>query len=62
MNSITPPTFEWLQLAPILVVLLAACVGWHRREARPAWWEYFRFTELLTEELVADLRKPLVRP
>ncbi len=27
MNSITPPTFEWLQLAPILVVLLAACVG-----------------------------------
>ncbi|MDO5712285.1 MAG: TM0106 family RecB-like putative nuclease, partial [Micrococcales bacterium] len=34
--------------------LLAACVGWHRREARPAWWEYFRFGGLLTEELVAD--------
>lgn len=34
--------------------LLAACVGWHRREARPAWWEYFRFGRLLTDELVAD--------
>ncbi len=34
--------------------LLAACVGWHRREARPAWWEFFRFGGLLTEDLVAD--------
>lgn len=42
------------QLRAVGQPLLAACVGWHRREARPAWWEYFRFTELLTEELVAD--------
>ena len=34
--------------------LAAACVGWHRREQRPAWWEYFRFGQLTTDELVAD--------
>jgi len=27
VNPITAPTFEWLQLAPVLVVLLAACLG-----------------------------------
>jgi NADH-quinone oxidoreductase subunit N len=27
VNPITAPTFEWLQLAPILVVLLAGCLG-----------------------------------
>ncbi len=34
--------------------LMAACVGWHRREARPQWWEYFRYGDLSTEDLVAD--------
>lgn len=34
--------------------LLAGLVGWHRREARPAWWEYFRYAELDTPELVED--------
>lgn len=27
MNPITAPTFEWLQLAPVLVVLLGGCLG-----------------------------------
>ncbi len=26
--------------------LLAGLVGWHRREARPAWWEFFRYADL----------------
>ncbi|GAA4717298.1 TM0106 family RecB-like putative nuclease [Pedococcus ginsenosidimutans] len=34
--------------------LLAGLVGWHRREARPAWWEFFRYAELATAELVED--------
>lgn len=34
--------------------LLAGCVGWHRREARPAWWDYFRYEGLDTRELVED--------
>lgn len=34
--------------------LLAGCVGWHRREARPGWWEYFRYESLDTDELVDD--------
>ncbi len=34
--------------------LLAGCVGWHRREARPGWWEYFRYETLDTAELVED--------
>ena len=34
--------------------LLAGLVGWHRREARPGWWEFFRFAELDTTELVED--------
>ncbi|HEX8971061.1 DEAD/DEAH box helicase, partial [Oryzihumus sp.] len=34
--------------------LLAGCVGWHRREARPAWWEFFRYRDLDTEELIED--------
>jgi predicted RecB family nuclease len=34
--------------------LLAGLVGWHRREARPAWWEFFRYAELDTAELVDD--------
>ena len=34
--------------------LLAGCVGWHRREARPAWWDYFRYADLDTEALVEN--------
>ncbi len=34
--------------------LLAGCVGWHRREARPGWWDFFRYTDLDTAELVDD--------
>ena len=40
MNSITPPTFEWLQLAPILTVLLAACVGILIEALLPRRWRY----------------------
>ena len=35
--------------------LLAGLVGWHRREKRPEWWDYFRYKELETAELVEDL-------
>lgn len=34
--------------------LLAGLVGWHRREARPEYWEFFRFGKLTDEELVDD--------
>jgi predicted RecB family nuclease len=34
--------------------LLADLVQWHRREARPAWWEFFRLEDLLEEELEDD--------
>lgn len=34
--------------------LAAACVGWHRREARPQWWEFFRYGDLSTDDLVAE--------
>lgn len=34
--------------------VFAGLVGWHRREARPAWWEVFRLDGLTDEELVAD--------
>ncbi len=34
--------------------LLADLVQWHRREARPAWWEFFRLEELLEDELEDD--------
>ncbi|MEP6598988.1 MAG: TM0106 family RecB-like putative nuclease [Actinomycetota bacterium] len=34
--------------------LLAALVGWHRREARPAWWDVFRLEDLDDEELIDD--------
>ncbi|MGN6750914.1 MAG: DEAD/DEAH box helicase, partial [Intrasporangium sp.] len=34
--------------------LLAGCVGWHRREQRPEWWDYFRYQYLETEELIED--------
>jgi len=34
--------------------LLADLLDWHRREARPEWWEYFRRQELTDEHLVDD--------
>src|SRR6478752_1547667 len=34
--------------------LLAGLVGWHRREKRPEWWDYFRYRQLETVELVED--------
>ena len=34
--------------------LLAGLVGWHRREERPKWWEFFRVGELDDEMLVED--------
>ncbi|MBA3523434.1 MAG: TM0106 family RecB-like putative nuclease [Geodermatophilaceae bacterium] len=34
--------------------LLAALVQWHRREARPAWWDVFRLSDLADTELIDD--------
>jgi uncharacterized protein len=34
--------------------LLAGLVGWHRREARPAWWDVFRLEDLDDDELIND--------
>ncbi len=34
--------------------LLADLLDWHRREARPEWWEYFRRLQLGDEALVDD--------
>lgn len=34
--------------------LLAGLVGWHRREAKPQWWDFYRLTDLTDEQLVAD--------
>lgn len=56
----TPPDGELaeLELAERLLdvdaELLAGCVGWHRREQRQAWWDYYRYTDLSDEELVED--------
>ena len=34
--------------------LLAAVLDWHRREAKPQWWDHFRLVGASLEELVAD--------
>lgn len=34
--------------------LLAGLVGWHRREAKPQWWDFYRVGALTDDELVAD--------
>ncbi|TWP35219.1 TM0106 family RecB-like putative nuclease [Leekyejoonella antrihumi] len=34
--------------------LLAGCVGWHRREARPGWWAFFRYGQMSDQEIVDD--------
>jgi predicted RecB family nuclease len=35
-------------------VLLADLLEWHRREAKPAWWRFYRRRELTSAELVLD--------
>jgi uncharacterized protein len=34
--------------------LLAALLDWHRREAKPQWWDYYRLKESSIDDLVAD--------
>lgn len=34
--------------------LLAGCLGWHRREDKQHWWDYFRTPRMSVEELVED--------
>ena len=34
--------------------LLAQLLGWHRREKKSMWWEYFRLMELTSEELIEE--------
>jgi len=34
--------------------LLAGILDWHRREAKPQWWDHFRLAEASLEELVRD--------
>ncbi len=34
--------------------LLAGCLGWHRREDKQIWWDYFRTTSMSDEELMED--------
>jgi predicted RecB family nuclease len=34
--------------------LLAGLLDWHRREAKPQWWDHFRLVEAPIDDLVAD--------
>ncbi|MGO6789486.1 TM0106 family RecB-like putative nuclease [Rhizobium ruizarguesonis] len=34
--------------------ILAHSLGWHRREAKAGWWEYFRLCDLTAEELLDE--------
>jgi uncharacterized protein len=34
--------------------LLAALLDWHRREAKPQWWDYYRLMDASIDDLVAD--------
>ena len=34
--------------------LLAGLLDWHRRDAKPAWWEYFRLRALSDEDLLGE--------
>jgi predicted RecB family nuclease len=34
--------------------LLAGLVGWHRREGKPQWWDFYRVGDLADDELVRD--------
>lgn len=40
MNTLAPPTFEWLQLAPVLTVLVAACLGIVIEALVPRRWRF----------------------
>ncbi|MFT4111069.1 NADH-quinone oxidoreductase subunit NuoN [Propionicimonas sp.] len=40
MNTIAAPTFEWLQLAPVLTVLLAGCLGILFEALAPRRWRF----------------------
>jgi NADH-quinone oxidoreductase subunit N len=40
VNPITAPTFEWLQLAPVLVVLVAGCLGILVEALVPRRWRF----------------------
>jgi predicted RecB family nuclease len=35
-------------------VLLADLLEWHRREAKPAWWRYFRLKTFTSEDLIRE--------
>jgi predicted RecB family nuclease len=35
-------------------ILLADLLEWHRREAKPAWWRYFRLREMSSSELIDE--------
>ncbi|MGB3257034.1 MAG: TM0106 family RecB-like putative nuclease [Ornithinimicrobium sp.] len=34
--------------------LLAGCIGWHRREDKQVWWDYFRTGSMSDDELIED--------
>ena len=34
--------------------LLAGLLDWHRREAKPQWWDHFRLMEATVDDLIAD--------
>jgi uncharacterized protein len=34
--------------------LLAALLDWHRREAKPQWWDHYRLLEASIDDLIAD--------
>ena len=34
--------------------LLAALLDWHRREAKPQWWDHYRLLEASMDDLIAD--------
>jgi predicted RecB family nuclease len=34
--------------------LLAGLLDWHRREAKPQWWDYYRLRRATVEDLIAD--------
>src|SRR4029453_10976803 len=33
--------------------LLAGLLDWHRREAKPQWWDHFRLMDATADELIA---------
>jgi predicted RecB family nuclease len=35
-------------------LLMAGLVGWHRREGRPQWWDFYRCSDLTDDALVRD--------